>query len=273
MNWLEGLLYGLISGLTEIMPVSSRAHQNILRQIFGIRKIDPIADFLVHLAVLIALIIGCRGMLYRLQRERRALQQGRRKRSDFRTCYDLRLLRAAIMPLMLLLLCQIFTKDWFNNSLIIGLFSIVNGLILYLAERFPQGNKDSRHVSVLDSIVFGAMGALSVLPGVSRVGASLSYATIRGVDRQHAMSWSMLLSIPAMCIICIFDVVGIFGAVVFATGYTVIAGYIMAAMGAFIGAYLCLFFIRTIVSRLNFAGFAYYSWGAALLAIVLYLIC
>ena len=108
MNWFEGLIYGLISGLTEIMPVSSRAHQNILRQIFGIRQSDPIADLLVHLAVLIALLIGCRGMLYRLQRERRALQHGRRKRSDVRASFDLRLLRAAIMPLALLLLCQIF---------------------------------------------------------------------------------------------------------------------------------------------------------------------
>lgn len=272
MNWLEGLIYGLISGLAEIMPVSSRAHQHLLRQLLGIRQSDPIADLMVHLAVLIALLVGCRGMLHKLRRERRAFQRGRQHHSDIRTTYDLRLFRTAIVPMLLFLLCQIFTNDWQNNSLLIALFSVVNGLIIYLAERFPHANKDSRHVSVLDSIVFGMVGALSIFPGISRVGVSLSYATIRGVDRQHSMSWAMLLSIPALCMLCIFDVIGIAGAAVPVTSFSVIAGYIMATLSAFISAYLWLFFIRTLVSRLNFAGFAYYSWGTALLTIVLYLI-
>ena len=86
------------------------------------------------------------------------------------------------------------------------------------------------------------------------------------------MSWAMLLSIPALCIMCVFDIVGIAGGVAVVSGFSVIAGYILAAIGAFIGAYICVFFLKTLVSRMNMAGFAYYSWGVALLIIVLFLI-
>lgn len=273
MNWFEGLIYGLLSGFTEILPVSSQAHQNILMHLFGIKHVDPVANLIVHIAVLLALLIGCRGMLFRLRREQKNLQRGRRRHSaDIRTSYDLRLIRTAIVPGMLFMLLLIITRKWSSNSLLIALFSILNGLIIFLAERFPHGNKDSRHISVLDAIVFGTVGALSVLPGVSRIGTSQAYATVRGVDRQQSHSWAMILSIPAIFMLCVFDIVGIAGGLGGAQSFSVIAGYILAGIGAFIGAYLCMLSIRTVINRINMTGFAYYSWGLALFTFVLYLI-
>ena len=273
MNWLEGFIYGLLSGFTEILPVSSQAHQNVLRYLFGIKTTDSVANLIVHIAVLLALLIGCRGILFRLRREQKNMQRGRRRHSaDIRSSYDLRLIRTAIVPSMLFMLFLIITRKWANNSLLIALFSILNGLIIFLAERFPHGNKDSRHVSVLDAIVFGTIGTLSVLPGVSRVGTSQAYATMRGVDRQQSHNWAMILSIPAVFMLCIFDIVGIAGGMGGAHGFSAIAGYILTGIGAFMGAYLCMLSIRTVIHRINMAGFAYYSWGLALFTFVLYLI-
>lgn len=273
MNWLEGFIYGLLSGFTEILPVSSQAHQNILMHLFGMKQSDPVANLIVHIAVLLALLIGCRGMLFRLRREQKNMQRGRRRHSaDIRSSYDLRLLRTAVVPTMLFMLLLIVTRNWKDNSLLIALFSVLNGLIIFLAERFPHGNKDSRHVSILDAIIFGTVGALSVLPGVSRIGTSQAYATVRGVDRQQSHSWAMILSIPALFMLCIFDIVGIAGGIGGAQSFSLIAGYILAGIGAFVGAYLCIFSIRTVINRINMAGFAYYSWGVALFIFVLYLI-
>ena len=58
MNWLQSLIYGLISGLTEHLPVSSLAHQRILHSLFGVSQSDPICDLLVHLAVLFAVFFS-----------------------------------------------------------------------------------------------------------------------------------------------------------------------------------------------------------------------
>ena len=107
---------------------------------------------------------------------------------------------------------------------------------------------------------------------MSRIGASVSYASMRGVNKQQAFNWALLLSIPALIILIIFDFVDIITVRGLLTNFSVIIGYFMSGFGAFIGTYLCVFFIRTLVNRAGTIFFAYYSWGMALLAFALYLI-
>ena len=274
MNWLQGFFYGLISGFTEFMPVSSQAHQKLMLQIFGQSNSDPVCNLIVHLCAVVALFFGLRGYIARLRREQHLAAHRRRdhRSGDVRTGYDLRLIRTAIVPAMLMMLLLVLTRNWTENHLLIAIFSIINGVILFLAERFPHGNKDSRHMSVLDALVLGLIGSLSVFPGISRVGASVSYATMRGADKQQSVNWVLLLSIPVVLMLCIFDIVGIATGNVVAANFSVIAGYFTAGAGSLIGTYLCVMFARNILSRTSMAVFAYYSWGIALLSFALYLI-
>lgn len=274
MNWLEGLIYGLISGFCELLPVSSQAHQLILVRIFGVGHTDHVANLVVHISSLLAILLGSRLLLHRLRREQKAIQRGRRTGhgADSKSAYDLRMIRGAIIPMLLGMLLLIMTRSWNEISLAIACFSIINGIILFVASRFPQANKDARHMSLFDAIMFGIFGVLSVFPGISRVGASMSYASMRGADKQQAINWCQILSIPAILVLIVFDIVGITGGMALSNGLGSAASYIMAAIGSFIGTYLCVFFIRTVISRANAAGFAYYSWGIALLIFVLYLI-
>ena len=50
MNWLQGIIYGLISGFAEFLPVSSHAHQRITLYLFGVEGRDPVLSFVVRLA-------------------------------------------------------------------------------------------------------------------------------------------------------------------------------------------------------------------------------
>ena len=72
MNWLQSLIYGLVSGITEFLPISSSAHQIILQKMFGQSGADPLQNLLVHLALLFALFTGGRSFIDHLRR-----QQGR----------------------------------------------------------------------------------------------------------------------------------------------------------------------------------------------------
>ena len=60
MNWLESLLYGLVSGFAEFLPVSAAAHQALMKRLFGVDVQTGFLDFLVHAAVLAALCFSCR---------------------------------------------------------------------------------------------------------------------------------------------------------------------------------------------------------------------
>lgn len=273
MNWLQGFLYGFISGITEILPVSSQVHQRILLQIFGQEK-NPITNLVIHISVLLALYIGCRNLLTRMRRDQKVFSRGKRRSHSIesKNIYDLRMIRTSMIPMLLGLLALAFTRSWAENSLLIALFCLIGGVILFVSERFPQGNKDSRHMSVLDAVFFGLTSALAVFPGISRIGTSMSYATIRGVNKQQSLTWALLLSIPALLVLCVFDIADIVTVQGLVTNFSVIIGYFTAAFGAFSGTYLCIFFIRTLLNRSGIGVFAYYTWGLALLAFTLYLI-
>lgn len=273
MNWIQGFLYGLLSGITEILPVSSQAHQRILWQVFGQDR-NPVTNLIVHVSVLIAIYIGCRGLMLRMRRDQKVFAKRRHKtpNAELKNIYDLRMIRTSMIPMLLGMIALVFTRVWSDNNLLIALFCLLGGIVLFIAERFPHGNKDARHMSVMDAAMFGLTSSFAVFPGMSRVGMSMSYATMRGVNKQQSLNWALLLSIPALIVLCVFDVVDIVTMKGMVTNVSVIIGYFTASFGAFIGSYLCVFFIRTFLNRSDTSIFAYYSWGLATLSFALYLI-
>ena len=62
MSFLESLIYGLVSGLSEFLPVSSLGHQALMLRLFGLGNREPGRDVFVHIGILVALISACRAM-------------------------------------------------------------------------------------------------------------------------------------------------------------------------------------------------------------------
>lgn len=271
MNWLQSLIYGLVSGFTEFLPISSQAHQSLLMQLFGIDNRDPLCDFLVHLAVLLSLFAGCRPVLEQLRREQKLRIHNRRTHRTSQSLLDLRLINNAAVPMVVgLLVLSYITKSGTAFPLI-AVFLLINGIFLYAPERMVQGNKDARTMSGFDSILIGIAGALSAFTGISRVGAMLSVSIARGADRQKALNWVLLLSIPAIITLIFLD---FFGIVIHAGEINFISNilsYILSATSAYCGGYLAILLMKFLTVRTGFAGFAYYSWGAALFSFLLYL--
>ena len=272
MSFLESIVYGLISGFAEFLPVSSLSHQIVLLRLIGVHERDPIRDLLVHIAVILALLTTCRSKLLKIHRERR-LVSSRRRSKGYATkgLYDLRLIRTASVPLLICLLLTVSTRPLESNLMYIALFSFLNGIILIIPEHISHGNKDARSMSAFDGILIGISGALSVLPGVSRIGAMHTYATIRGADKQHSLNWALLLSIPALLVLCGFDVLRLFNAAG-PSSFPILAGYVLSAISAYFAAYAGILFAQFLTVRTGFAGFGYYSLGVALFSAILYLI-
>lgn len=272
MSLLQSIIYGLISGLSEFLPVSSQAHQGLFMQMFGIDRREPIRDILVHIALIFVLLSSSRNIFSTMRREKRLAARTKRGNREARGLYDERLVKTAAFPLIAGLLLYLASGKLESSPAYLALFFLLNGIILFVPEHMRQANKDARSMTGLDAILIGISGALSAFPGISRVGATTSVAVARGADKEKALNWSLLLSIPALALFLVFDIIHLISYGVGVISFPVIAGYILSAVAAFASGYIGITLMRFLTVRTGYSGFAYYSWGAALFSFVLYLI-
>ena len=270
MGWLESLIYGLFSGISEFLPISSSAHQQILMHLFGIDARDPVRDFIVHAAMLIAAYMACRSFWDTVKRE--TLYAGRRQyanQQNFRVLHDKRLIQSAILPMLISMFFIRYVLNIKDNLLLVSFLLVINGVILFLPDRMVQGNKDARFMSTLDSVLIGCSGALSAFSGISRIGCTYGVAIARGAAKRHALAWSLILSIPALVCVCIMDFIAFFSVEVIGF-WSSFFTYILSGVMAYIGSYIAISFMRFLTARPS-SSFAYYCWGVSLFSFVLYL--
>lgn len=268
MDWLESIIYGLISGLTEFMPISSSSHQTVFRFLVGVDNVSPLQQLLIHIASLVAIFTAYRPAQDLLQN--RGTANRRRKRNHNITTLDMRVIKTSFIAYLTIYILLSGMLSISNDLVIISVFLIVNGIILFTPERMLQGNKDAKSMSSIDSALIGAFAALCAFPGISRIGCSSSVAVARGADRQQALKWSLLLSILALIVLCLLDLYQIFFYTSTITFYNFVC-WLLSAGSAYLSSYLGIKFIQFLAIKTNFSGFAYYSWGAALFTFILYL--
>lgn len=272
MDWLQSILYGLFSGISEYLPISSQAHQKIFLYLFGIPHNDPVRDLIVHLTALVALYTGMRSLFDQISRDQRMARQRRKQHLPLRTVLDVQVVRNAAIPMLVGMFIVSFLIKRDMELPIVCLLLLVNGSVLFITSRSIKGNKDAGSMSVFDSWMMGICGALSCFPGISRIGMTNCVAVLRGADKDRALIWTLLLSVPALVCWIVLDIIAIFSGVGVVSFWANIGYYLLSACGAYIGASLGLYLIRLFTSRSKYCiPFAYYSWGAALFSFLIYL--
>ena len=270
MDWLESILFGLVCGLAEFLPVSAQAHETLLLKMFG-ASATPLMYLVIHGAVLLALYQGCAEHISQILREQRLLRippRRRKRQPDMVKVLDMRLLRTATIVLALGFFAYPTLSAWRSDLHIIAPILVINGIIVYIPMHMATGNKDSRSMSQLDAVLIGLCGALAVIPGISPVSTITAAGIARGADREQSLRWSYLLCIPALLIRMGFDVYGIMSG---GLGVVSIVQLVLAAVAAFGGAWSSIRMMRFLAVRAGYSCFAYYCWGAALFSMIIYL--
>lgn len=273
LSWLESLVYGLISGLAEFLPISAEAHRALYLKLIGAGE-EPALRLAVHVGALLALLVSCAPLLSRLRRERRiaAIPKKRRKRQpDLKTMLDLRLLRTALIPLVLTFLVYPVVSNLHERLWLLAICLGLNGILLYAPQFLVGSNKDSQSLSSLDAALIGFGNGIGGIPGISRMGGALFAGLTRGAERRYALDVSFLLCIPAMIVLLLFDGWWLIAGTGSAVSAMLILQCVTAAAAAFGSAYFAVFIMRFLSVKAGFSGFAYYSWGVALFALILYL--
>ena len=154
----------------------------------------------------------------------------------------------------------------------IAIFLVINGIVLHVPLYLPKGNKDARSMSRLDAVLLGIGSALTVIPGVSRVGITTSLGIARGATPQNAYKWGLLISVLALAAIIVMDLVGVVTAGLGELDFSFILQCIMCGCAAYLGATGGISLMKMIVHKNGIENFSYYCWGAALFTFILYMI-
>ena len=117
----------------------------------------------------------------------------------------------------------------------------------------------------------GLGGALSILPGVSAIGAVSSIGTARGVEKNYVLDLALLIDIPLTVGFVFFDLVAVISQGVSGLSFMLFLTYILSAAAAFAGIYLGIRLLRVLVKNRSLDMFSYYSLGAALFTFILFL--
>ena len=273
MNWLWTILYGFVAGLAEFLPLSSPAQQSISAAVFGLVDSAPLRQFLIRGACLAGLLSSCGNQINKLRRDGQLARVPARRRKrpvDSRSIATNRLLNTAVFPLVIGLAFYRRATMWVDSLAMVTIFLLINGVLLFLPQYIRSGNKDGRTLSRLDGLLLGLAGAFSVFPGISRMSTIHFAASARGADKSYALQFALLLSVPALIIMLIFDAVAIFGGIE-ALSFLVIIQYLLAMAAAYFGSTFAISVMRSLVVRTGYAGFAYYCWGMALISMIIYL--
>jgi len=193
VDWLQIIVLALIQGITEFLPVSSSAHLILPSQLFGWDDQGLDFDIAVHIGSLAAVIV-----YFRRDLGNYALSAGHlvlRRQFD-RHAEELAKIALATLPIVV---AGVLLKDWVESELrsiaVIAATTIGFGLLLAYADA-RHGERDT--VTWRDALVIGVMQVLSVIPGTSRSGITITAALLIGLSRVSGARFSFLLSIPTI---------------------------------------------------------------------------
>ena len=198
MNILQSIVFGIIQGVTEFLPVSSSGHLLVARIVFGIQEMPILFEVFLHLSTLVVIIVVFR---VRLREILRSLYRFLARKSEETDSENLRLflwiIYASIVTAAIGLILSLVVEDMYVHPRIVSVLFFLTGLLLVVTY-FTKGKKDYLKMKFWDAIVVGFAQGLGVLPGISRSGITISASLIREIDRRRAGEFAFLVSIPAV---------------------------------------------------------------------------
>lgn len=202
MTTFEAALLGFVQGLTEFLPVSSSGHLVVVPELLGIPAPPLAFDVLLHLSSALAVMgyfareIGQMVRAYVAPHSMRPAEvRGWRRLLVF-------LVVGSIPAGVAGLVFGSFFEHLFSSTLAVGLFLMVTGLLMLVADavvaRSVGSRRTGKDMKIADALVVGLFQALAIAPGLSRSGSTICAGVFLGFERKSAARFSFLLSIPVI---------------------------------------------------------------------------
>lgn len=201
MEVFQAFILGIVQGITEFLPVSSSGHLIFFPNVLGWEDFtnNLTFDVALHFGTALAVVAFFWNDWVRITRSFFKNLLGRRNiLADYDSKLLIMIVVGTIPAAIVGLVFQETIEEKIRNPQVVITTLILFAIVLYFAEKLGNKKRSIRELNFLDAIVVGAAQALSLIPGVSRSGITISAGLFLGVNREAAARFSFLLSTPAI---------------------------------------------------------------------------
>ena len=251
---LESILWGLVQGLTEFLPVSSSGHLRLIPDFFGVEPPDLATSAVLHLGTLAAVLAYYRRDILWILR-------------DFRT--DVRARRVAAMIVVASIpavVAGLLFKDQLDriqeSADAVGLALIVTGIVLFVSGKVPRRERTAEDVRATDALAIGVAQAMALLPGISRSGMTITTAVNRGLSDLESARFAFLMAVPVIAGGGLLEMADLAGS------DALDLGVLVATIVAGLSGYWAISFLVRGLARWGLVPFAYYCLAVGALAVI-----
>ncbi|AST90334.1 MULTISPECIES: undecaprenyl-diphosphatase UppP [Sutcliffiella] len=266
MSILEAIIFGIVQGISEYLPISSTAHIVITQYLLGYNLPGLSFEIFLHLASILAVIIYFRKDIISIITG--FFAYFREKTAENKTSFWFAIyivVATAITGVGGILLEDAFSET-LKRPLTISITLTITGLALIYIERLHKdGNRTEKDMTLKDSVIVGIGQTIAVFPGISRSGSTLVAALLSGLNKETAVRYSFLLSVPVILGSSVLAFKDISGGAFAEVG---VPALIVAFIVTFIFSWLGIIWLIDFLKRSKLIYFSIYCF---ILAILVYI--
>ena len=207
MEYLKFILYGLIQGLTEFIPISSTAHLKVIPLFLGIDDPGVSLSAIFQLGSVFALAWYFKSDIFKLRSQL--------SNKNFYYLKNKKLLWSILISTIPIIFLGVTIKlfltnifdEFLRSNFSIAIISFLMAFFMFLADGSKKGSINLKNHNYSDSFLIGFTQAFAIIPGFSRSGVTISTALISGWERENAAKFSFLLGIPAISLAAIVELI------------------------------------------------------------------
>lgn len=280
LNVLKAILFGIVEGITEWLPISSTGHMIILEDLLDVKESFGASfwDFflvVIQLGAILAVVVCFFNKLNPFFGKSLTNQNQVKSKEEKKSIWMMwaKVLVACLPAAIVGILLDDFLNEHLYNSITVSITLIVYGILFIVLEIWNKKRSfkvtDTKDITFRLALYIGLIQLLSLIPGTSRSGVTILGAMLLLCDRKVAAEFSFYLSIPVM-----FGASLLKGVKFFIDGNSLASSQVLfiviGMVVAFAVSMLVIKFLMGFIKKHDFKPFGYYRIALGILLIILF---
>lgn len=272
MEIIKAIIFGIVEGITEWLPISSTGHMILLNELINLdvsHEFYELFEVVIQLGAILAVIV-----LYFRTLWPWGFNKSKKESKDTLNLW-LKIIIACIPAGVIGVLFNDLLDKYLYNSIVVSIALIVYGIIFIIMENKNIGSKETKSlndISYKQAFNVGLFQVLALIPGTSRSGSTIIGGLLSGMDRKTIADFTFILAIPIMFGASLLKLVKYIKNVGFVFSSMELSILLVGSIVAFIVSIFAIKFLINYIKKNNFKVFGYYRIVLGIVVIIYFVI-